>query len=271
VAASGLVPQQLGLWQPRVHDVRGGVVMMGRKFENNKVKMAKTAAAYTKKASYIGKKIQVAVKQGGPNPDSNRQLGLVIREAQTMDVKKDVVDRNIKKASESDAADFKELTYEAYGYGGVGFIINALSDNVNRANMEVNTAVKKTKGCKMAASGSVAFQFARRGRLAVNSALDEEAAIEIAIEADVDDVEVTAPDDVLDGENVKSVILVDPTSLNAMQGALQEAGHECTGRFAMIPSATMEVSKEDVELNLAAIDLIEECDDVDSVEHNMAL
>ena len=58
------------------------VVMMGRKFENNKVKMAKTAAANAKKSSYIGKKIKVAVKAGGPDPDANRALGLIIKEAQ---------------------------------------------------------------------------------------------------------------------------------------------------------------------------------------------
>ena len=123
---------------------RGAVTMMGRKFENNKVKMAKTAAANAKKSSYIGKKIKVAVKAGGPDPDANRALGLIIKEAQALNVKRDIVDRNIKAASsDKDGADFKELTYELYGHGGVGFVINALSDNSNRAYTDVWTVAKK--------------------------------------------------------------------------------------------------------------------------------
>ena len=243
--------------------------MMGRKFE--KVSNRRAMFAYTKKASFIAKKIQIAVKQGGANPDSNRQLGLVIREAQANDVPRDVVDRNIKKASEPNTADFKELTYEVFGAGGVGFIVNALSDNSNRAKLEVTTLVRKTKGCKMATSGSVAFQFAKRGRVAVNTALTEEAMIELAIEAGVDDAELVAPDEGLDGERVHSVVLVAPTALAAMQGALQDAGHGCAGRLAMVPTAALQVSDADLELNLAAIDVLEECGDVDSVEHNMQI
>ena len=169
-------------------------IVMGRKFENNKLKMAKTAAAYTKKASYIGKKIVMAVKAGGPNPDANRALGLVIKEAQALDVGKDVVTRNIKKASETDTGDFKELTYEAYGAGGVGSIINVPSDNNNRAVEQVGTAVKKSKTATMATPGSVSFQFERRGRLAINAELDEEALIELAINAGGEAVARCEPD-----------------------------------------------------------------------------
>merc|ERR1719305_1721780 len=143
--------------------------MMGRKFENNKVKMAKTAAANAKKSSYIGKKIKVAVKSGGPDPDANRALGLIIKEAQALNVKREIVDRNIKAASsDKDGADFKELTYELYGHGGVGFVINALSDNSNRAYTDVGTVAKKAN-LKLAESGSVLHNFEKKGRLAVNS------------------------------------------------------------------------------------------------------
>ena len=170
------------------------VVMMGRKFENNKVKMAKTAAANAKKSSYIGKKIKVAVKAGGPDPDANRALGLIIKEAQALNVKRDIVDRNIKAASsDKDGADFKELTYELYGHGGVGFVINALSDNSNRAYTDVGTVAKKAN-LKLAESGSVLHNFEKKGRLAVNSALDEDDLIELALENDVDDVEAGEPD-----------------------------------------------------------------------------
>ena len=79
------------------------------------------------------------------------------------------------------------------------------------------------------------------------------------------------PDEVSDGDAVKTIALVGPTELAMMQEALQEAGHDCTARLANIPSALIEVSEEDLEANLAVIDRLEECDDVDFVEHNMVV
>lgn len=249
------------------------VTMMGRKFENNKVKMAKTAAAYTKKASYIGKKIKVAVKAGGPDPDSNRALGLVIREAQALNVKREIVDRNIKAASTAkDAADFKELTYEIYGHGGVGFIINALSDNNNRAYSDVGTVAKKA-GMKLAEMGSVLHNFEKKGRITINTDLDEDALIELALENDVDDVEAAAPDADMrnDGEEVKTVVFVPSSDLGAMQGALADAGHDCVANLVHepIPGTLVDCDGEDLEKNLALLDKLVEVEDVDTVEHNI--
>ena len=136
--------------------------------------MAKTALANAKKASYIGKKVVIAVKAGGDDPSINRQLAAVMKEANSLDVTKDVIDRNVKRAMQADTSDYKELVYEGYGHGGVGFIVNCLSDNNNRANTDVATAIKK-EGCKPAASGSVAFNFERKGRLCLTSEIDEEA------------------------------------------------------------------------------------------------
>jgi len=251
---------------------------MGRKFENNKVKMAKTASAYTKKAAYIGKMIAQCVQAGGPNVDSNRRLGLLIREAKTLGVKSDVVDRNIKKASSGDMKDFKELTYEAYGVGGVGFIVNCLSDSNNRASAEVNACVKKlgeksNPSFKIGSSGSVLFNFEKKGRLVLQSSIEEDSLIELAIEADVDDVELQAPDEDKgdDLAMIKAVVVTAAESLGSLQSALQGAGIECAGSFVNYPLATVECSQEDIDANLAALDKLEEIDDVDSVEHNMLL
>ena len=146
-----------------------------------------------------------------------------------------------------------------------------LSDNNNRAVEQVGTAVKKSKTATMATPGSVSFQFERRGRLAINAELDEEALIELAINAGVEDVARCEPDEVSDGAAVKTIALVGPTELAMMQEALQEAGHDCTARLANIPSALIDVSEEDLEANLAVIDRLEECDDVDFVEHNVVV
>ena len=172
---------------------------MGRKFENNKLKMAKTALAYAKKASYIGKKVVIAVKASGDDPTSNLALAAVLREANSMNVPKDVVERNIKKAMDPVTADYKELTYEAYGFGGVGLIINCLSDNNNRATADVNMIVNKA-GCKAASTGSVAFNFVRKGRLTVKSEISEDELLELAIEAGCEgDVSIEEPDQVCGG------------------------------------------------------------------------
>lgn len=248
-------------------------VAMGRKFENNKLKMAKTALAYAKKASYIGKKVIVAVKAGGDDPTINRVLASCMAEANALNVPKDVVNKNIKRAMSTDTADFKELTYEAYGHGGVGLVVNCLSDNSNRASTDVSIGITKS-GCKSAASGSVLFNFVRKGRLVVNSELDEDTLLELAIEAGCEgDVELQAPDadGRGDGEEVKCVAITEATELGLLQGALQAAGHECSGMLVHAPLATVECSAEDEEANFAAIDRIEESDDVTNVEHNMAI
>lgn len=246
---------------------------MGRKFENNKLKMAKTALAYAKKASYIGKKVVIAVKASGDDPTSNLALAAVLREANSMNVPKDVVERNIKKAMDPVTADYKELTYEAYGFGGVGLIINCLSDNNNRATADVNMIVNKA-GCKAASTGSVAFNFVRKGRLTVKSEISEDELLELAIEAGCEgDVSIEEPDQ--DGRNdpedTKCVVLTEATELGAVQAAMADAGFDVSGMLVNVPMATVECSTEDEEANFAAIDRLEELDDVTNVEHNMAL
>ena len=123
-------------------------------------------------ASYIGKKVVIAVKAGGDDPDTNLALAAVIRESNALNVPKDVrrlgrlaapqrrrlltrtprpqvIERNVKKAMDPGTAAAKELTYEAYGIGGVGLIINVLSDNNNRATADVNMIVTKARTCRV--------------------------------------------------------------------------------------------------------------------------
>ena len=251
----------------------GPVRMMGRKFENNKLKMAKTALAYAKKASYIGKKVVIAVKAGGGDPGINRQLAAVMAEANALNVPKDVINKNVKRALDTDTADYNELTYEAYGHGGVGYIVNCLSDNKNRAVEMVTTALKKEQ-CKVAASGSVAFNFEKKGRLALNKEIDEEELLDLAIEAGCEGdvaLEPPDPDGRGDDEKVVTVVMTSPGEMGAVQAALQAAEYECAGQLVSVPSAMVDCSAEDEEANFRCIDRLEEIDDVVSVEHNMAV
>ena len=137
---------------------------------------------------------------------------------------------------------------------------------------DVGTVIKKA-GLSMASSGSVTFNFARRGRLTVNSEVDEEALLDLAIGAGLDgDVELAPVDAEGRGDDpakVRCVVLTEPTELGAMQAALQEAGHECSGVLVYVPLAPVECSEDDETENYACIDKLEEIDDVTSVEHNM--
>ena len=186
---------------------------------------------------------------------------------------KDVVNKNVKRAMDSDTANYDELVYEGYGHGGVGLIITCLSDNKNRAVETVTTALKKEK-CKVAASGSVQFNFNRKGRIAINSKLDEEALIDMAIEAGIEgDVELEEPDveGRGDAEGVQCVAITAMEELGLLQAALIEAGHACSSQLVNVPMAFAECSEEDEELNYQVIDRLEELDDVATVEHNMAI
>jgi YebC/PmpR family DNA-binding regulatory protein len=214
----------------------------------------------------IGKKIMMAVKAGGPNEDSNKALSDVLKEAKAYNVPKDNIVRVIKKATDGSEGDYKEAVYEVYAHGGVGLLITCLTDNTNRANVEIKTVCKK-QDLQMAASGSVAFQFARKGRIEFKdgSAIEEDPVIEAALLADVDDVELVEGD-----EEGSKWALTEPTMLMALADALAASGMEGEPALVHVPNALVDVSDEDMEKNFLAIETLEALDDVDVVEHNMA-
>ena len=108
------------------------------------------------------------MKAGGADPLGNRALEQLLKECKQNDVPNDVIDRNIKKASDANTADFKESVFEFYGFGGVGFIVNVLTDNDNRASSNVALAAKKQL-LKTATTGSVTFNFDKKARIDVST------------------------------------------------------------------------------------------------------
>lgn len=250
---------------------RGDIKMMGRKFENNKMKMAKSQLAASKNSAYIGKKIVVAVKATGiSDPSQNQQLAAVMKEANVLNVPKEVVTRNVKKALDPNTAAAKEMVFEAYGHGGIGFIMNVFADNSARVSADTWTILKKG-GCKQASEGSVLFNFAKKGRLRLKKEISEDELIELYLESGGEgDCSLEEPDAGRgDEEDVKSVVITEPTELALVQKALEAAGYESVGKLVHIPNAPMDVSEEDAEINWEVIDKLEELEDVTSVEHNM--
>ena len=226
---------------------------------------SKTDAAKTKINALFGKRIIYSVKAGGSaDPAANTLLRDTIKQAKANSVPIANIERAIKKATEGNVGDFKESTFEAYGFGGASMIINVLSDNANRATADVKSTVNK-RDAKIAESGSVLFMYDRRGKVEVPAVLDEEVLLEAAIEAGCDDYEMVLDE----GE---TIIYTDPKEASSMLDAVNSMGYEENVKLSLcyVSKAPVEVSDEDFEKNMQIIDALEDLDDVDSVEHNMS-
>jgi len=131
---------------------------MGRAFEFRKARKMKRWSAMAKTFTRIGKDIVMAVKEGGPNPESNSRLRAVIQNAKAANMPKENVERAIKKASDKDTADYKEVLFEGYAPHGIAVLVETATDNNNRTVANVRAAFNKCDGT-FGTSGSVVFMF----------------------------------------------------------------------------------------------------------------
>lgn len=232
------------------------------KWANIKHRKGKADAKKGKVFSRIAKEIISAVKMGGDDPKSNARLRLAIQKARAANVPLDIVERNVKKALSADQADFAEVTYELYGYGGVGIIVEAMTDNKNRTASEMRIATNK-RGGTSASPGSVTFNFERKGIIQIEKKqANEDELFHIATEAGAEDFEVT--DDMF-------IVTTDPTDLYTVKEAISKLGFECSdANLEMIPNVLIECDDETMQKNLDLIDWLENIDDVDAVFHNMS-
>lgn len=231
------------------------------KWANIKHKKERADAKKGKVFSRCAKEIISAVKQGGADPKSNTKLRLALQKAKAANVPSDVIDRNIKKAASADQADFTELTYELYGHGGVGIIVDAMTDNKNRTASDMRIATNK-KGGSIASPGSVAFNFDRKGVIQVGKDQgDEETLFMQATDAGADDFE--AADEMY-------VVVTPPDQLYEVKEKLESGGVQAgESSLEMIPKTTVSCDAETRAANEALIEFLEGLDDVDAVFHNM--
>lgn len=211
----------------------------------------------------ITKEIISSVRLGGPDPKSNVRLRLAIQKAKDANLPNENVQRNIKKASSPDQADFIESTYEIYGHGGVGIFVEALTDNKNRTASDMRIATNK-KGGNIASPGAVAFNFDRKGIIQIlkKNAVEEELFL-AATESGAEDFE--AAGDLF-------IITTAPDELFQVKEKLISLGYPIeSAELEMIPKNYVECSEEDMKANLELIDWLENLDDVDAVYHNMKL
>ena len=233
------------------------------KWANIKHRKARADVTKGKVFSRVTKEIISAVKQGGPDPKSNARLRLVIQKARIANLPNDNIERNIKKATSADQADYVEMSYELYGYGGVGIIAEVMTDNKNRISSDMRIATNK-KGGTVANPGSVAFNFDRKGVIQVLKKEGmEEALFMAATEAGADDFDST--EDLF-------IITTPPDQLFEVKEKLDAMGIKCEeAQLQRLPKLLIECDPETQKLNLELIDYLENLDDVDTVYHNMKL
>ena len=231
------------------------------KWANIKHKKERADQQKGKVFSKLAKEIISAVKTGGPDPKSNSRLRLAIQQAKAANMPNENIERNIKKASAADQADFIESTYELYGHGGVGLVVETMTDNKNRLASDMRIATNKCGG-SVANPGSVAFNFDRKGvlKLSKKHAIEEELFL-AATEAGAEDFDVN--DDMY-------LVITDPADLMAVKEEIEKLGFQCDEEsFEMIPKTFIDVDEETVKANMKLIEWLEGLDDVDDVFHNM--
>ena len=207
------------------------------------------------------REITIAAKQGGGDPAGNARLRTAIDAAKAENMPLDNIERAIKKGTgELEGVIYEEVMYEGYGPGGAAILIQATTDNANRTVAEIRNAFSRHGG-NLGAANSVAWMFDRRGQIVLDAArTDEDAALEVALEAGADDM--TREADVF-------VITCHANELHAVQEALKAKGLAVqSAEIAMLPKSTVKVEGGDARRLLQLIEALEEMDDVAKVFSN---
>jgi len=234
---------------------------MGRAFEFRKARKMKRWAAMSKAFTRIGKDIVIAVKEGGPDPDSNAKLRAVIQNAKAANMPKDNVERAIKRATDKNLGDFKEILYEGYGPHGIAVLIETATDNSTRTVANIRSYFNKCNG-SLGTSGSVEFMFDHTCNFQISAeGIDPE-----ELELDLIDHGV---EEVFQDED--SLMIYAPfEAFGALQKELENRGVEIrSSGFERIPQVTKELTEEQVADIEKLLEKIEEDDDVQNVYHTM--
>ena len=232
------------------------------KCKNIMHKKEKTDAQKAKIFTKIGKEMSIAVKAGGPDPSVNAKLAALIAKAKANNVPNDNIERTIKKASSSDAANLEEMRYEGYGPGGVAVIVEAATDNTNRTTPEVRSYFSKYKG-NLGTTGCVGYLFEEKGVIMISKeeGYDEDALMEAALEAGAEDF--VSDEDAY-------VIYTETSDLAAVAEAIEGAGFKyVSAEEDKIPSTYVTLtSEDDIKYMNLLIEHLEDNDDVTEVYHN---
>jgi YebC/PmpR family DNA-binding regulatory protein len=237
------------------------------KWATTKHKKAVVDAKRGKMFAKLIKNIEVAARMGGGDPTGNPTLYDAIQKAKKSSVPNDNIDRAVKRGSgaETGGANYETIMYEGYGPSGVAMLIECLTDNRNRAAMEVRTAMSRNGG-SLADPGSVSFLFNRKGVVVVPAeqegrSVTEDDLLEAALEAGAEDVE---------DQGERFVVTSEATDLVAVRTALQSAGVDYDSAEAeFVPDMKVELDSDAAGKVLRLIDVLEDLDDVQNIFANM--
>jgi len=229
-------------------------------FANIMHRKGKQDAKRSKMFSKLSKEITVAAKLGAPDPAFNPRLRLAIQAAKAQSMPKDNIERAIKKATGGDGAGFEDVRYEGFAPGGVGVIVEVLTDNRNRAAGEVRSIFTKHGG-NLGETGSVAFMFDRVGAIEYPATVaSDDAMLEAALEAGASDVE-SGPEG--------HFIYTASDELAAVAAALEaKFGEARSQKLAWRPQTSIPVSGEAASGLMKLMGALEDCDDVQNIYAN---
>jgi len=221
---------------------------------------AKRGQAFTK----VARQIVMAVKEGGPDPETNFRLRLAIDRARQINMPNDNIERAINRGvGNTDGDNFEEIIYEGYGPHGVAIMMQVLTDNRNRTAGEVRHALSKAGG-NLGESGCVSWMFEQKGLIAIEqntaSPIDEDELMMQALEAGAEDIQL---------EEDVFKILTAPNDFNQVKQALEAEGYQfLVAEVSMVPKNTISISEEAGEQIEKLIDTLEDLDDVQEVYTN---
>ncbi len=230
------------------------------KWANIQHRKGRQDAVRSKLFSKLAKEITVAAKMGDPDPEKNPRLRLAVKEAKSVSVPKDVIERAIKKSQGGDAESYDEIRYEGYGPGGVAVIVEAMTDNRNRTASTVRSTFTKCGG-NLGETGSVSFMFDRKGQILFSAAVgDEDTVMMAALEAGAEDVETS--------EEGHAIFCAD-TDLNDVSNVLEATlGESESTKLIWKPQTTTELDLEGMEKLMKLIETLEDDDDIQRVTAN---
>jgi YebC/PmpR family DNA-binding regulatory protein len=233
------------------------------KWATTKHKKAVIDAKRGKMFAKLIKNIEVAARTGGGDPTGNPTLYDAIQKAKKSSVPNDNINNAVKRGSglEAGGADWQTIMYEGYGPNGVALLIECLTDNRNRAAMEVRTAMTRNGG-SMADPGSVSYLFSRKGVIVVpkSDTVDEDTVLMAVLDAGAEEVRDQ-------GDSFE--VVCEPTDLVTVRTALQDAGIDYDSADAgFVPSVSVELDEETAGKVFRLIDALEDCDDVQNVFAN---
>ena len=233
------------------------------KFANIAHKKAANDAAKGKIFTRLGKELMIAVKEGGPDVNNNSKLRQVVAKCKAANMPNDTIDRAIKKAASNDMSNYESVTYEGYGPNGTAIIVEALTDNRNRAASNIRNAFTKGGG-NVGTPGCVSFMFDKKGQMIVAKEECDKDADELmmmALDAGAEDF--NEEDDCYE-------ITTAPDDFDAVNEALTNDGITfASAEVTMIPQTYVELtSEDDLKKMRRILALLDEEDDVQNVYHN---